>query len=159
MAENQRLNGVEYDFSQIEFNLKGKRYLDVSEISYSHSLEPAKKRGTDVRILGMTRGQYDTEGSMTMGKETYYEVIDALGDGYMEQSIDSITVTYGNDGERLKVDELVGVRIGEDSDEHSEGNDTLSVSVTLHITEIIRNGKRAYKVNDSSGASAGEVSL
>lgn len=159
MPEVQRINGVEWDYSQIEINLKGKRYTDVPDISYSHSLEPAKKRGTDVRILGMTKGQYDTDGSMTIGKETYYEIIDALGDGYMEKTIDSITVTYGNTGERIKVDELVGVRISEDSDEHSEGSDALNVGVTLSFLELIRNGKRAYTVNDGGGASAGEVSL
>lgn len=141
----QRINGAAYDFSKIEININGRRYFGVTEINYSDSLEPEKVRGAVPGIRGFTTGEYDTEGSITLDKETQYALIDALGDGYGQVPIDSITITYANTGQPTRTDELLQCRIVGFGDEHSTGSEGLTSPSDLAITEILRNGKRLYK--------------
>jgi len=142
----QLINGNRFDFSSIEIVINGITYAAVQEITYSHSLEPGQLRGTRADKLGRTRGQYDSEGSITMYKGDYQQMISALAlvppllGGYMEKSF-LVNVTYSEiqSGE-LVVDVLQGCRIVSDEDSHTQGSDALQVTANLDIMKLLRNG-------------------
>ena len=69
MATNPLINGVVYDHSSVEINIKGTRYLRVSGSPYSDSLEPGKLRGAAAKVLARTRGEYSAEGSFKISKK------------------------------------------------------------------------------------------
>ena len=156
---NELINGVAYDFSSIEFSIRGKRFYGITEITYSDSLTPEKVRGASVKIIGMTRGEYDTNGSLTVTKESQIEVIDELGDGYGEVEIDAILVTYANEGQKTITDEIRRVRIVGFEDNPSQGAEGITSSTDITIYEILRNGKRLYKDPDETTTSENTVNL
>ena len=125
------INGIRFSFASIELSIAGTKYVGVSEISYSHTLEPGEVRGAHAQVLGYTKGDYVAEGSMTMYKEEWETLRKGLGEGWMEKSIDVITVTYAEVGNETVVDKLVSVRIVSTENSISQGPDPASVTITL----------------------------
>ena len=138
---DQVINGNTYDYSSIEINVRGRRYLGITEVSYSDSLEPGEKRGAHAQPLAFTRGEYSSEASVTMGKDDFYEMLADLGSGYMEVVLDTVSVTYAEEGQPTKSDEIVGARITSVEDGHSQGSDALTVSLELKPHFVRRDGK------------------
>jgi hypothetical protein len=138
------INGVKYDFSSIEIDMgsDGGIVTGISEISYSHGLEPGEARGTHPQILARTRGTYSAEGSITMYKAEYATWIASMGDGYQEKSFD-ITVVYSEpDGDGTVTDVLYGCRMGVTENSASSGTDPLSVTVPIMPAYIVENGTK-----------------
>lgn len=139
------IDGHRYSFSSVELRVAGRIYTGVTEISYSVSQEPGIVRGTGARPIGRTRGEYTAEGSLTMLKSDYYDLIQALSlraEGYLEASFD-VVVTFSELFEPPICDVLRGCRITREEDSHSTGGEALTVSLTLSVMEIIRNGAPA----------------
>lgn len=134
-----KINGQKFDFSSVEIDIAGIIYIGVTELSYTHTLEPGILRGTRAEKLGRTRGEYDAEGSVTIYKDTWNEIRNALGDGYLETSFD-ITATYAEDDEEIQVDKLFGVRITSVETAPSQGTDPITVDLELDIIRIEENG-------------------
>lgn len=135
------INGVRHDYSSAEISLKGKKYVGIKEIMYSNKLEAVDVYGAHAQKLGRTRGQLKPTASITMFKQEYQELIDDLGDGYMEVSFD-ITVSYADTGSSTITDKIIGARFTSDDDSHSEGSDPLIVKCDLNIMYVDRNGKK-----------------
>lgn len=142
--EQPLINGNRYDFSSIELQVQGRKFIGFTEISYSQELDRGYVYGAHSQPLGRTRGQLNMEASMTMLKEDYYELIAALGAGYMEVPFD-ISVTYADNGERTKNDQILGCTISGEENSHSAGNEGLAVSVTLSPMVIKTGGRNALK--------------
>ncbi len=134
-----KVNGHVYDFSSVELNFAGLIYTGVSEISYTHGLEPGVLRGTRSGKLGRTRGEYTAEGSFSMYLEEWKLFRTALGPGFMEQSF-TATILYSELLAPLQTDVLVACRITNDEKSHSQGADPLVVAITLDIMEITEDG-------------------
>lgn len=139
------INGREYDFSSIEATIKGQKFENfLSSISYGQSLDGALVMGNHSQPRGKTRGSLETEASMDVFKADWYDILAALGNGYMEVDFD-ITVTYGDNGQRVKNDRLVGCNISGHNDDHSQGSDALVVSCDLLLNHIVIDGKTPLK--------------
>lgn len=95
-------------------------------------------------MLGRTKGDLKAEGSLTTYLEEWKELLDALGDGYMEKSFD-ITVSYAEDGRPTVTDKLRGCRIKKVEESHSQGTDGLTMKIDLHILWIEFGGKKPLK--------------
>jgi hypothetical protein len=155
----QLINGNTFDFSSIEITIGALSYTNVTEITYSDSLEPGILRGTSAKKKGRTRGEYDAEGSITIYKAdlaTILAELAALGvGGYMEASFD-VTVTMSEGLVSIPVtDSLVGSRITNIEDSHSQGSDALMSTLTLDLMELSRNGLSATSGGPSlAGAGA-----
>lgn len=134
-----KVNGHVYDFSSVEINFKGLIYAGVSEISYTHGLEPGVLRGTRSGKLGRTRGEYTAEGSFSMYLEEWKLFRTALGPGFMERSF-TATIHYSELGAPLQTDVLNGCRITNDEKSHSQGSDPLVAAITLDIMEVFEDG-------------------
>jgi hypothetical protein len=139
MATYPLINGVRHDFSSIEFTIKGAACLGVKEIAYSDSLEPGEVRGTSAQLLGRTRGQLKSEGSFTVPQQEWKELLDKLGNGFLEAVFD-IVVNFREDG-AMYTDKILGCRVKKADRSHSNNADALEVKVELSVMRIEWNGK------------------
>ncbi len=135
------INGHRYEFASIELNINGSLLSGFKDLSYSDSLDPAKIRGNSPQVIGRTKGTYDAEGSLTVYKEEWADILLklSLGGGYMEVPFIISVVT--SESIRVQTDILSGCRIKKVEDSHSEGNEALVVKLDLDIMVITRNGK------------------
>ena len=144
------VNGKAYDFSAIESSapLVG-IFREVSEINYSHNVEPGELRaGGQPWVTATTRGEYSAEGSMTISKQGHTWLVQKLeelseGRGYMDYEF-PITVIYNRAGMPTIKDSLHVCRLIGGEDSASQGGDALMVACTLHTTAIYRNGKKPF---------------
>jgi len=135
------INGHRYSYASIELDRNGKKFYGHKEISYSQDLEPGEVRGAHAQLLGRTKGELKAEGSLTTYLEEWQELLDSLGDGYMEQAFD-ITVSYAEDGRPTVTDKLRGCRIKKVEESHSQGTDGLTMKIDLHILWIEYGGRK-----------------
>lgn len=138
------INGHRYSYASIEADVNGKKFYGHREISYSQDLEPGEVRGAHSQLLGRTKGELKAEASLTTYMEEWKELLDALGDGYMEKSFD-ITVSYAEDGRPTVTDKLRGCRIKRVEESHSQGTDALAVKIDLHVLWIEFGNKKPLK--------------
>jgi hypothetical protein len=141
------INGHRHDFTSIQFHVGPIRLFELKELNYKHRLTPGMVRGTGSPVLGRTRGIYDADGSFTMYKSEYQNLIEALiaegaaqDLGYMEVPFDIFAI-YSERGSTTIKDVCAGCRITDDEDGHSEGSDALVVRATLNIMRLIRAGR------------------
>jgi len=138
------INGVRYDFSSIVFHILGDQVLGVKEIAYKNSRERGEVRGTSPQRLAKTRGQYKCEGSCTIYRREFDELIQRLGEGYQDV-VFTVTVSYALDGQPLVTDTLVGCTLNEDDHSNSSGVDATEVKLTLDPMYILMNGIAPFK--------------
>ena len=139
MADYPKINGQIYSFASTEIKIGAAIYTGLTDISYNQTLEPGIFRGTRPEKLARTIGEHNVEGSFTMVKVEYQELIAALGDGYMQTPFD-ITVTYAETNSPIVTDVLTACRITSEEDSHSQGTDALVVACDLDIIKMTRNG-------------------
>lgn len=131
------VNGVRYSFASIELSVAGKVILGAKEIAYTETLEPGELRGTSSQLLGRTAGDYSVEGSMTLYREEFDDLLGTLGEGYLRKVFD-VTITYADEGAPTKTDKLVGCRIKSVEQSNSQGTDGLEVQLQLHVMYLVR---------------------
>jgi hypothetical protein len=139
MATYTKINGKAYSHSSIEVQLNGKSYPFVKEVSYSDDLEPGEVRGTSAQLLSRTRGEYKAEASITLYKGAAQELLDDLGDGFMEKEFDMV-VTRKEDDMSTIIDTVVKCRIKKHESGSSTGSDPNEVKFDLHPMYILWNG-------------------
>ena len=136
------INGNRYDFSSIVFHINGDIVVGVKEIAYKNTRDRGEVRGTSPQKIARTRGQLKSEGSATLYRAEFDDLLDKLGDGdgYMEIEF-PITVSYANDGQPLVTDTLVGCTITEDDHSNSSGTDPTEVKLTFDPMYVLIRGK------------------
>lgn len=133
------INGNRYDFSSLEVDVAGLRIRGITALNYTDELEPGEVYGTSAQIIGRTRGQRRTSGSVTMHRAEADQLIAALGNGFMERSF-NIAASYADTGQPLTRDELVGCRITRVQKDNAQGSDPTAVTFDLHILDMRHNG-------------------
>lgn len=141
MAQYPLINGIRYEWSSIEFNINGGIQLGIKTCSYKSTLEPGEVRGAGAQILGRTRGELKHEAKIELFKQEMQELIDALGDGFLEASFD-IICAYGDTGVPTTTDRIIGCRMKSLDMSWKQGTDALAVPVDLHVMKILYNGKK-----------------
>ncbi len=139
MADYPKINGQIYSFASIEIKVGTQIFTGFTDLSYTQTLEPGIFRGTRPEKLARTIGEHNVEGSFTLVKVEYQELIAALGDGYMQTPFD-ITATYAETNSPITTDVLTACRITSEEDSHSQGTDALAVACDLDIIKMTRNG-------------------
>lgn len=136
------INGLAYDFSSVEITAPGGIYTDITEISYSHTLEPGELRGTSSGVLARTRGVYSAEGSLTMYLPSWQKLRSILGSAYMETAF-LISASYAAFGNPLIADQLIGCRVSASEASFTQGADPLVKTIPLSIIEILEDNQPA----------------
>jgi len=153
----QLINGHAYSFSSIELMVGAESYTNLQSISYNDALEPGELRGTSSKKVARTRGEYTAEGSFEIYKgdlASLLGILAAQGQGGYAEAVFDISANYNEGVSALTTDALLGCRIVNIEDDHSTGTDALTVTVTLNIMEITRNGLSATS-GGPSGAGIG----
>jgi hypothetical protein len=150
---NTKVNGHCYDYSSLKAtsDVATLPIIErITEINYEHSLEVGELRGRGAGIYGTTRGQYSTQGSMTIYKEDWDLFRSGLialptppGGGFMEKRF-NFQIIYGEFGSNTVVDVLSTVRVVGVQHSRARGTDALMVALTLHIQQIFENGDPAF---------------
>lgn len=138
------VNGDLYDYSCIKFRLNKKTYTAVKSINFKDTVNGAWLRGTAQIALGQTPGEYECEASMELGLQECFDIIDDLGDGYMNVRFD-VEVQFSVGDKTYQVD-IVGCKGKGFGNAHSAGPDALTVTVDLSPHYIKRNGKMPVKL-------------
>ncbi len=132
------VNGIAYGWAEVVLNVAGLLIRGVKAINYSESVERGKVRGTSQRKLALTSGEHDAEGDLELYMADWYDLLLALGDGYMTRTF-AISVSYAN-GTDVRTDELTGVRIKKIGNSHAQGNEPLTIKLDLDIMRLKRSG-------------------
>src|SRR5574343_810760 len=109
------VNGLPYDFSSVEIITPIGIVNAIKEITYSDTLAPGKVRGTRAQVIGRTRGKYDAEGSLSIYKAEWEDLIAKLAPisglvGFMEVTF-PIVVNFSEFFEPRRPNVLHGCRI------------------------------------------------
>ena len=132
------INGYRYDWGSviIDMGAAGEVSSGCTAINYEATRERAKARGAGTaKPQGRTRGQIDFQGSITLHKEVFDEIVTKLGTNFGTVSL-TITVSYSASENRVVTDVLEGVEIDGVTNDHSDGTDALVVALPLNIMNI-----------------------
>lgn len=153
MADEKEINGNVYSWSSIELKLDGEPYVGVTKIKYSEKIERALVYGLgkSFKPIGMTRGKYSADASLTMRKHSAEALRKALaakssdGATFGEVAFQAV-VSYSEPDSNQEpiVVEINGCRIAGSGGDHSEGADGLEEEVPLTILNIVTNGRTLY---------------
>lgn len=144
------INGTRYDFSSVEIITPLGIISAVKELSYTDSLEPGEVRGTRAQVIGRTRGKYSAEGSITIYKSEFDNLILALSPvasviGFMEVAF-NIVVNFSETFERTRTNILLGARIKKTETQGSEGEEPIAVKCDLGLLGIDYTGLGSFAV-------------
>ena len=137
-----RINGNYFDWSSVVITAAGGRFVGVTELSYSDTVERGGVYGTNRKRIGRTAGQVSNEASITMMKDDAQALMKALAkgpNGYGDTPF-LVTASYAERGRSPITDVLVDCVITGVADSHSEGTEALRVALTLDVMEIVRDG-------------------
>lgn len=140
----QRINGFVYGYSDINIDINGRIFSDVTEVNYETTIEKGELRGTNPVPSGYTIGYASYKGSMSLGKDEASEFMQALGNGFAGVPF-TVTVTYGPTRDSLTVfktqtDVLNGCAIASIGNAHTPGANALTVKFDLVIQDIAYEG-------------------
>lgn len=142
------VNGYRYSWASIQIDAgseHGGIQAGVAEISYRRTTENTKLMAPgSPKPIGRTRARSDYEGSLTMYKEDFRNLIQTLGDGWGDVVIPVISVSYSDEDNPVTTDELKSVILGDIEDNHSDGTDALRVTVGLDILDIKFDGLETH---------------
>lgn len=138
-----KINGKAYDWSDVTVNFPGLN-LQVTEISYDDEREAEEVYGTGAMPRGYGTGNYKSSGKLSMLRDDYDDLLaycKAQGIAFYNLEIPAIVVSYANEGERTRIDELKRVKPVKRSHKAAQGDKSLSVDIDLMILGgIIQDG-------------------
>ena len=142
------INGQAFGYAEVAFSIDGVTYTAIKSINYKDSIDRGKLRGTSMKILARTSGQYDAEADFEVAEKDFRELLALMGDGYMKKTI-FVCVTYTTDD---GINLLPGVSTNTHRDTFfakfkgvenalSQGTDPLTVKIPLDVIgTILRDG-------------------
>lgn len=146
------VNGVEYSFASIHFEVNGTRFYGITSINYDDSLTPGRTQITSTLPGGATAGVWEGSGSVEFNRRDADTLIAALGHGFGRVVFTAI-VQYAEDGMPVVTDTLPAVRLSKTSHGNSAGSDPTKTSFDLFLlAPILHNGFAIERAPDLAGA-------
>lgn len=142
------INKIPYDFHSAELDImvNGESVASIegiTDISYQDSVEVGEMRGRGRKVMAMTDGELSTEGSITVYRYAYDQLVEVcrtLGLGWYDLRFD-VVVVYSHGDSLARTDRVTGCRFGGREQSHSAGPDPLVVTLPLRVEgEIICDG-------------------
>ena len=138
-----KVNGKAYDWADVDVKFPG-LVLQLQEISYDDEQEMEESYGRGAKPRGYGTGNYKASGKMSMLRDDYDELLaycKAHGLAFYKMEIPSIAVSYANEGDRTRIDELKKVKFVKRSNKAAQGDKSLTVDIDLMIIGgIIQDG-------------------
>ena len=130
-----KVNGKAYDWGDVDVKLPG-LVLEVQEISYDDELEQVEVYGKGNKPRGYGTGNYKASGKISLLRDDYDQLLawcKAKGVPFFKLDIPSIVVSYANEGDRTRIDELKKVKFSKRSTKAAQGDKKLTVDLDLAI--------------------------
>lgn len=141
-----KVNGKAYGWGDVDVKLPG-LVLDVQEISYDDEQEMEETYGRGNKPRGYGEGNYKASGKISMLRDDYDDLLaycKSKGIPFFKTTIPSIVVSYANEGERTRIDELRKVKFTKRSNKAKQGDKSLTVDIDLMIVGgIVQDGVEA----------------
>ena len=138
-----KVNGRAYGWGDVDVKIPG-LVITVQEISYDDEQEMEEVYGKGYKPRGYGTGNYKASGKISMLRDDYDDFLawcKAKGVPFFKLDIPSIVVSYANEGERTRIDELKKVKITKRSNKASQGDKSLTVDLDLMIVGgIVQDG-------------------
>lgn len=142
------VNGRVYDWESITTNLPHGPLIDYGSVEYSAEQEKSLVYGRGTKPRGYGMGKAKGEAKVSLKREEFDRLVEyAAQQGFPILRLPPfpITVSYANEGDSIKTDQLMGVVITKISNSGSEGDSELKVDLDLLVTGGIKyNGVAAY---------------
>ena len=143
-----KVNGQTYGWGDVDVKIPG-LVLVVQEISYDDEQEMEESYGKGYRPRGYGKGNYKASGKMSMLRDDYDDVLaycKAKGIPFYGIEWPSVVVSYANEGERTRIDELKKVIPTKRSHKAAQGDKSLTVDIDLMIVGgIVEDGVEPTK--------------
>lgn len=143
-----KVNGQTYGWGDVDVKIPG-LVLVVQEISYDDEQEMEESYGKGYRPRGYGKGNYKASGKMSMLRDDYDDVLAycmAKGIPFYGIEWPSVVVSYANEGERTRIDELKKVIPTKRSHKAAQGDKSLTVDIDLMIVGgIVEDGVEPTK--------------
>lgn len=140
------INGKNYDWSDVTVNIPGLP-MEIQEISYDDELEKETSYGRGAMPRGYGTGNYKSQGKLTMLRDDYNDLLDYCkrkNIALYKLVLPKIIVSYANEGQKTKSDELNTVTFTKTSHKNAQGDKTLKVDLDFIIVNgIVRDGVKA----------------
>lgn len=143
MPQYPIVNGVAHSWADAGFKFNGRRFAGLKSFSVSETMERGKTRPTGQRKGALTSGEHDAEHSIEMYMADWQELLEELGDGYMNKRIDSFASFSDGDGGHIHTIECLGCRLKKIDDSHQQGTEPMTVKLDLDVMLVRRDGKDA----------------
>ena len=134
-----KVNGQTYSWGDVDVKIPG-LVLVVQEISYDDEQDMEESYG---------KGNYKASGKMSMLRDDYDDVLaycKAKGVPFYGLEWPSVVVSYANEGERTRIDELKKVIPIKRSHKAAQGDKSLTVDIDLMIVGgIVEDGVEPTK--------------
>ena len=129
-----KVNGQTYSWGDVDVKIPG-LVLVVQEISYDDEQDMEESYGKGNRPRGYGKGNYKASGKMSMLRDDYDDVLahcKAKGVPFYGLEWPSVVVSYANEGERTRIDELKKVVPIKRSHKAAQGDKSLTVDIDLN---------------------------
>lgn len=129
------VNGKNYDWGDVDVKIPGLNVV-AQEISYDDEQEMEESYGKGHRPRGYGKGNYKASGKMSMLRDDYDVVLDyckRMGISFYDLEFPMVIVSYGNPGDRTRMDVLKNVHPVKRSHKAAQGDKSLSVDIDLMI--------------------------
>lgn len=130
-----KVNGKAYDWGDVDVKIPG-LVLEVQEIDYDDEFDMEETYGRGNKPRGYGTGNYKTSGKVTVLRDDYESLLaycKAKGIPFYKLEIPSIVVSYANDGDRTRIDELRKVKFNKRSNKAAQGDKSIKVDMDMMI--------------------------
>ncbi len=136
------INDIEYSWADIRVKVKGKELVAFKGIKYGDKVTRERVYGARRHAIKRTRGKVEVDDcSITMFESEARELLDILGDGWVDVPVDEIVVQYGGEGQTTHTDVLEQVLFEGLEGGGEEGTSAFEREVPFSCMKIKRDGK------------------
>lgn len=130
-----KVNGKAYDWGDVDVKIPG-LVFEVQEIDYDDEFDMEETYGKGNKPRGYGTGNYKASGKITMLRDDYDTLLaycKAKGIAFYKLNIPSVVVSYANDGDRTRIDELRKVKLNKRNNKAAQGDKSIKVDVDMMI--------------------------
>ena len=127
------INGRCYDWNSVTLGISGCENVEPTEISYDAERDEEVINGKGGDPRGYGTGNRKNSVKMSMLREDFDEICNVMQKkgvkSFFNHIFEKITVSYGNDGQKVVTDTLTNVKFSKFSGKASQGDKSIKVDL------------------------------
>ena len=130
-----KVNGKAYDWGDVDIKIPG-LVFETQEIDYDDELDMEETYGKGNKPRGYGTGNYKSSGKITLLRDDFDAVLAycrAKGIPFYKLLFPSVVVSYANEGDRTRIDELRKVKFSKRSNKAAQGDKNIKIDLDMMI--------------------------